>query len=67
MTKVIILTAKQRATLDRAAQSLLPSPREDFLDKVASRLGKGPGDVALNTAIDAELAVNRLPNFLFTK
>jgi hypothetical protein len=64
MTKIILLTPTQRTAIDRAANSLLPPQREAFYDNVARRLGNEPGDAAVQIAIDNELALNRLPNFI---
>jgi hypothetical protein len=44
--KTILLTPTQRAEIDRAANSLLPSMREAFLNGVARRLGSEPSDMA---------------------
>jgi cold shock protein len=64
--RVILLTPSQRAALNRAAQRLLPSQRETFLDNVSRRLGSEPSDMAVDAAISAELALN-LPAFLCSK
>ena len=59
--KPIGLTDQQLAHLEQAAQSLLPSARDDFLRGVARRLGDAPSDAALQLAIDAQLALGKLP------
>jgi hypothetical protein len=63
--KPIGLTDQQLAHLKQAAQSLLlPSARDDFLTGVARRLGDAPSDAALQLAIDAQLALGKLPTLL---
>jgi hypothetical protein len=58
------LTDQQLAQLQQAAQSIPPSARDEFLRGIARRLGHSPTDAALQAAIDAQLAVGRLPVFL---
>jgi hypothetical protein len=62
--KTIVLSPAQRAAIDAAANSLLPSQRENFLDNVGRRLGQAPTDFAVQHAIDVELGLNRFPQFL---
>jgi hypothetical protein len=49
--------------INQAARALLPSVREEFLTAVERRLGDSPSDHAVQAAIDAQLALNRIPSF----
>jgi hypothetical protein len=60
----LALTDAQLAQLQQATRTVPPSQRDEFLQGVARRLGSQPSDRALEVAIDAQLAVNRLPVFL---
>jgi len=62
--RALSLSDYQLAQLRAAAKNLLPSQRTDFLEGVARRLGDQPSDEALQIAIAAQLATNRLPVFL---
>jgi hypothetical protein len=62
--KPIGLTDQQLKQLQQAAKTLLPLERDTFLQGVARRLGETPSDEALQLAISAQLAVNKLPVFL---
>ncbi len=62
--RALSLTDQQLAQLQQAARTLLPSQRAQFLAGVARRLGEEPSNDALQTAIDQQLAVNRLPVYL---
>ena len=64
MTKPIALTDHQLRQVMQAAGRLPPSQRSDFLERVAKQLGAEPADTAVQAAIDAALAVGRLPVFL---
>jgi hypothetical protein len=58
------LSDHQLTEVQNAAQSLLPSQRERFLEGLARRLGDEPSDKALREAIAAQFRVNRIPAFL---
>jgi hypothetical protein len=58
------LTDQQLAQLQQAAQSIPPSARDEFLRGIARRLGHSPTDAAVAAAVDAQLATNRIPQFL---
>ncbi len=58
------LTYDQLQQVKTAAKTLLPSQRSDFVHNVKRRLGEQPSDAAVQAAIAAELALNRLPVFL---
>ncbi len=57
------LTDYQLDQVKRAAAALLPSQRAAFLEALARRLGETPSDGAVQAAIAATLATNRLPAF----
>lgn len=57
------LTDQQLEQLRQAAQSLLPSARDEFLRGVARRLGDAPSDEAGALAISEQLSVNCIPHF----
>ena len=61
--RALSLSDYQMQHLRAAAKNLLPSQRSDFLEGVAKRLGDQPSDEALQIAIAAQLATNRLPVF----
>jgi hypothetical protein len=67
MTKPLSLSDRQLNEVQRAARTLLPSQRADFLEGLARRLGTEPSDEALQEAIAAVLAVNRVPIFIGSK
>lgn len=62
--KPLALTPHQFGAIHAAASSLPPSSRENFIVAVKRRLGHQPSDIAVQIAIDAELSINRLPNFI---
>jgi hypothetical protein len=57
----------QLRQIHAAAKALLPSQRSDFVHGVKRRLGHNPSNEAVQAAISAELALNRLPAFLCSK
>jgi hypothetical protein len=63
MTRPLALTTKQLALVAEAASALPPAARDGFLQGVAEHLGSEPTDVAVQTAIDIQLQLNRLPTF----
>lgn len=65
--KPLGLTDRQLAAIKRAAKRLPGSERAEFLQAVAAHLGAEPTDSAVEIAIDAELALNRLPAFVGSK
>jgi hypothetical protein len=58
------LSDRQLAMLNSAARALPLAERDAFLRGVATRLGDMPNDAAISDAIDAQLALDRLPTFL---
>jgi hypothetical protein len=62
--RLLSLTDHQMSLVRRAASALPISERDEFLRGVAHRLGGEPTDDAISAAIDAQLALNRLPTFL---
>jgi hypothetical protein len=58
------LTDAQLTMIKSAAKSVAIDRRDEFLRNVASHLGVEPSDQAVQAAIDAQLAVGRLPVFL---
>lgn len=58
------LTDRQLALVKSASASLRVDERSDFLRGVAQHLGRQPSDDAVRAAIDGQLAVNRVPNFV---
>jgi hypothetical protein len=57
-------TDKQFRSISAAAARLPRHQRNDFLTGVARRLGDAPSDEAVEAAITAQLAINRLPAFI---
>ncbi len=64
MIRSLALTYDQVQQVKAAAKTLLPSQRSEFFHGVKRRLGQQPSDAAVQAAIAAELALNRLPAFL---
>ena len=62
--KPIAFTNTQVKLIQNAAKRLPRSERADFLEAVANHLGAQPSDAAVELAIDAELALGRLPAFV---
>ncbi len=58
------LTDAQLALIHSAAGCVPVERRSEFLQRVAAHLGTQPSDEAVQAAIDAQLAVHRLPVFL---
>jgi hypothetical protein len=59
--KTILLTPPQRAEIDRAAKCLPAHQRDQFLDRLAEKLGAGqPTNAVPQDAITATLATNRV-------
>ena len=67
MTKPLSLSDQQLAQVRRVARTLLPAQRISFLEALARRLGDQPSDEALEQAIAAVLAINRVPTFISFK
>jgi hypothetical protein len=63
-TRPLSLSDDQLDMIRLAAETLPPLGRTEFLERVASHLGAEPTDHAVQCAIDAQLAVGRLPVFL---
>jgi hypothetical protein len=57
------LSDYQLNLIQEAARSVPLERRDQFLRNVASHLGHLPSDAAVQAAIDAQLAVNKLPVF----
>jgi len=58
------LTDRQLGLIQQAAKTLPVSSRDEFLRGVARHLGDEPTDKAVIAAVDAQLAINRIPIFL---
>ncbi len=63
-TTPIALSDTQLALVRDAARAVPVSERDAFLQGIARHLGTGPSDDSVVAAIDAQLAINRLPTFL---
>jgi hypothetical protein len=61
----LALTDNQLQFIQQAARSLSIGQRDRFLQGVARHLTADPTDYAVSAAIDAELALNRTPVFLY--
>jgi hypothetical protein len=64
MKRPLALSDHQMSLVRRAAAAQPVNARDGFLQDVARRLADEPSDAAVSAAIDAELALNRLPTFL---
>lgn len=60
----LALSDHQLALVTRAASTLPPSKRDEFLRRLAERLGSEPSDMAVEAAINLQLAVGRVPSFV---
>ena len=57
------LTDGQLALVKQAAATLRRDERDAFLQGVAKHLGHQPSDAAVAAAVDAQLQINRIPQF----
>ena len=62
--KMLSLTDQQLGMVKLAAETIAPSARSEFLERVAAHLGELPTNEAVEQAINVQLSIGKLPVFL---